>query len=212
MQVTQKKSKSGGNQTGTWSAFSAAGISTARKNITMVNCLFLAAFVLQMQHSGAETKQPILIDTAFTQPDKLQLRFRPMGRYAASTFTSHIRIPFNYSSLINLESKMDQRLDQFLIDLDKYHFNVEDSTLRTIHSTFQIYRQNTKEIFKLFNDLLASLPHVHARQRRQWDVASFVAATAALSLATYNTIQISKLETAIEVQQDGPPYGHYQTS
>jgi len=167
----------------------------------MVNCLFLAAFVLQMQHSGAETKQPILIDTAFTQPDKLQLHFCPMGRYAASTFTSHIRIPFNYSSLINLESKMDQRLDQFLIDLDKYHFNVEDSTLRTIHSTFQIYRQNTKEIFKLFNDLLASLPHVHARQRRQWDVASFVAATAALSLATYNTIQISKLETAIEVQQ-----------
>jgi hypothetical protein len=167
----------------------------------MVNCLFLAAFVLQMQHSGAETKQPILIDTAFTQPDKLQLRFRPMGRYAASTFTSHIRIPFNYSSLINLESKMDQRLDQFLIDLDKYHFNIEDSTLRTIQSTFQIYRQNTKEIFKLFNDLLASLPHVHARQRRQWDVASFVAATAALSLATYNTIQISKLETAIEVQQ-----------
>ena len=212
MQVTQKKSKSGGNQTGTWSAFSAAGISTARKNVTMVNCLFLAAFALQMQHSGAETKQPILIDTAFTQPDKLQLRFRPMGRYAASTFTSHIRIPFNYSSLINLESKMDQRLDQFLIDLDKYHFNIEDSTLRTIHSTFQIYRQNTKEIFKLFNDLLASLPHVHARQRRQWDVASFVAATAALSLATYNTIQISKLETAIEVQQDGPPYGHYQTS
>jgi len=201
MQVTQKKSKSGGNQTGTWSAFSAAGISTARKNVTMVNCLFLAAFVLQMQHSGAETKQPILIDTAFTQPDKLQLRFRPMGWYAASTFTSHIRIPFNYSSLINLESKMDQRLDQFLIDLDKYHFNVKDSTLRTIHSTFQIYRQNTKEIFKLFNDLLASLPHIHARQCRQWDVASFVAATAALSLATYNTIQISKLETAIEVQQ-----------
>ncbi len=53
----------------------------------------------------------------------------------------------------------------------------------------------------MFNDLLASLPHVHVRQRRQWDVASFVAATAALSLATYNTVQISKLETAIEVQQ-----------
>jgi len=154
-----------------------------------------------MQHSGAETKQPILIDTAFTQPEKLQLRFRPMGRYAASTFTSHIRIPFNYSSLVHLQSKMDRRLDKFLEDLDTFHFKIEDDTLRTIHSTFQIYRQNTKEIFKLFNDLLASLPHVHVRQRRQWDVASFVAATAALSLATYNTIQISKLETAIEAQQ-----------
>jgi hypothetical protein len=96
---------------------------------------------------------------------------------------------------------MDQRLDQFVMDIDKYHFKIDDADLRTIHSTFQIYRQNTKEIFKLFDDLLASLPHVHARQRRQWDIASFVAATAALSLATYNTIQISKLETAIEVQQ-----------
>jgi len=167
----------------------------------MVNCLFLAAFVLQMQHSGAETKQPILIDSEFTQPEKLQLHFRPLGKYATSTFTSHIRVPFNYSSLINLESKMDQRLNKFLIDIDEYLFKMDDADLRTIHSTFQIYRQITKEIFKLFNDLLASLPHVHARQRQQWDVASFVAATAALSLATYNTIQISKLETAIEVQQ-----------
>jgi hypothetical protein len=89
---------------------------------------------------------------------------------------------------------MDQCLDQFVMDIDKYHFKVDDADLRTIHSTFQIYRQNTKEIFKLFNDLLASIPHVHARQRRQWDIASFVAATAALLLATYNTIQISKLE------------------
>jgi hypothetical protein len=166
-----------------------------------VNLLFLAAFAIQMQHSGAETKQPILIDTAFSQPQKLQLRFRPMGRYAASTFTSHIRIPFNYSSLINLQSKMEKRLDKFLEDIDVYHFKMDDNDLRTIHSTFQIYRQSTNEIFKLFNDLLASLPHVHVRQRRQWDVASFVAATAALSLATYNTVQISKLETAIEAQQ-----------
>jgi len=201
MQVTPTKSKSGGNQTGTWSILSAADLSTARKNVTMVNFLFLTAFVLQMQYSGAETKQPILIDSEFTQLEKLQLCFRPLGKYAATTFTSHIRVPFNYSNLLHLESKMDQRLDQFITDLDKYHFKVEDADLRTIHSTFQIYRQNTKDIFKLFNDLLASLPHVHSRQRRQWDIASFMAATAALSLSTYNTIQISKLETAIETQQ-----------
>jgi hypothetical protein len=57
------------------------------------------------------------------------------------------------------------------------------------------------EIFKHFHDLLMSLPHVHERQRRQWDVVSFVAATAALTLATYNTVQILKLEMAIEAQQ-----------
>jgi hypothetical protein len=46
-----------------------------------------------------------------------------------------------------------------------------------------------------------SLPHVHERQRRQWDIAAFATATAALTLATYNTVQISKLETAIEAHQ-----------
>ena len=198
MQITQTKSKSGGNQTGTWSAFSAAGLSTARKNVTMVNCLFLAAFVLQMQHSGAETKQPILIDTEFTQPDKLQLRFRPLGKYAATTFTSHIRVPFSYSGLMNLESKMTQRLDQFITDIDRYKFTSTDADRRTIESTFDIYKQNTKGIFNLFNDLLASLPHVHARQRRQWDVASFVAATTALSLATYNTCLLYTSDAADE--------------
>ena len=44
-----------------------------------------------MQYSGADTKKPILIDSTFSQPQRLQLRFRPMGKYAASTFTSHIR-------------------------------------------------------------------------------------------------------------------------
>jgi hypothetical protein len=70
-----------------------------------------------------------------------------------------------------------------------------------LKSNFKIYKQSTSKIFKLFHDLLASLPHVHERHRQQWDVASFVAATAALSLATYNTVQILKLETAFEAQE-----------
>jgi hypothetical protein len=48
---------------------------------------------------------------------------------------------------------------------------------------------------------LASLPHVPERQQRQWDVASFVTATVSLGLSTYNTVQISKLESAIETQK-----------
>jgi hypothetical protein len=43
--------------------------------IVAVNLLFLPAFFIQMQFSDAETKQPILIDSEFTQPEKLQLRF-----------------------------------------------------------------------------------------------------------------------------------------
>jgi hypothetical protein len=123
-----------------------------------------------------------------------------MGKYAASTYTSHICIPFNYSSLMDLQKKMNTRLDNFFPDLLNWNFHISNETEATYKIIFQLYKQNTNEIFKFFTDLLASLPHVHERQRRQWDIAAFATATAALMLATYNTVHISKLETAIEAQ------------
>jgi hypothetical protein len=97
---------------------------------------------------------------------------------------------------------MNSWLDDFFGVLQKWNFTpLLELNTEMLKSTFQLYKGNTNEIFKLFQDLLTSLPHVHKCQRRQWDVASFVAATAALSLATYNTVQISKLETAIQAQQ-----------
>ncbi len=169
-------------------------------SITAVNTLFVLAFFIQMHYSGADTKQPKLIDSTFSQPSCLQLHFQPMGKYAASTYTSHICIPFNYSSLMDLQKKMNTRLDNFFPDLLNWNFHISNETEATYKIIFQLYKQNTNEIFKFFTDLLASLPHVHERQRRQWDIAAFATATAALMLATYNTVHISKLETAIEAQ------------
>jgi hypothetical protein len=82
--------------------------------------------------------------------------------------------------------------------LYNFKFHVSEFDKNTLNSTFQLYKGNTAEIFKLFDNLLVSLPHVLAQQQRQWDIAWFVAATSALTLATYNTIQISKLESTIE--------------
>jgi len=151
-----------------------------------------------MQFSKAENKQPILIDSKFTQPDRLQLQFWPMGKYAESAFMSHIRIPFNYSGLLNLQHKLNDRLDGFFDTISKWNFKLSQYEWSTLNSTFQLCKGNTEEIFKLFNDLLVSLPHVLAQQQRQWGVVSFLEATAALTLATYNTVQISKLEATIE--------------
>jgi hypothetical protein len=75
MLIIKKKSESGGHKTGAWSSISTAGTSTANKEVIMVNLLFLAAFFTQMQYSDAEMKQRILIDSEFTQPEKLQLHF-----------------------------------------------------------------------------------------------------------------------------------------
>jgi hypothetical protein len=85
--------------------------------------------------------------------------------------------------------------------LDRFNFNLDQYNRATLNSTFELYKSDIRQVFKLFKDLLASLPHIPEHQRCQWDIASFVAATATLMLSTYNTVQISKLETAIETQK-----------
>jgi hypothetical protein len=102
---------------------------------------------------------------------------------------------------LHQSQKLNDRLDDFFDVLHHWNFSVEDFDAATMKSTFKLYKANTNDIFKLFHDLLASLPHVHECHRRQWDVTSFVAAIATLSLTTYNTVQILKLETAIEAHQ-----------
>jgi hypothetical protein len=126
-----------------------------------------------------------------------------MGHYAASTFTSHVQIPFDYSALLQLQDKMIEHMNCCIPDLDRFNFNHDQYNWATLNSTFKLYKLHIRQVFKLFKDLLASLPHVPERQRRQWDIASFVAATSALTLSTYNTVQISKLETTIEAQNNG---------
>jgi hypothetical protein len=115
-----------------------------------------------MQYSVADTKPPILMDLEFTHPEKLQLCFWPTGKYTASTFNSHIRIPFNYSGLLNLQSKLKEHLDNFFSRLYHWNFCIAEFDKATFNSTFQLYKGNTDEIFKLFNDLLISLPHIPA--------------------------------------------------
>jgi hypothetical protein len=96
---------------------------------------------------------------------------------------------------------MIERMDRCIPDLDRFHFNLDEYNRATLNSTFEFYKSDLKQIFKLFKDLLASLPHVPERHRCQWDIASFVTAMASLALSTYNTIQILKLESAIKMQK-----------
>jgi hypothetical protein len=124
-----------------------------------------------------------------------------MGNYVASNFTSHVRIPFAYSALLHLQDKMIERMDRSIPDLDHFKFNLVQYNQAKLSSMFELYKSDIKQVFKLFHDVLASLPHIPECQQCQWDITSFVAATSALTLSTYNTVQISKLETAIEAQK-----------
>ena len=99
MQKTLTPSQSRGDKTGArfvltktashGSSFSKHG----QPRAIVLTCAILWSCFHQL--SSSQTKKPILIDSIFSQPDKLQLRFRPMGNYEASTFISHVRIPFD---------------------------------------------------------------------------------------------------------------------
>ena len=111
------------------------------RNVILTIAIIWSSF-LQLSISNLQPKKPILIDSTFSQPDKLQLRFRPMGHYAASTFTSHVRIPFDYSALLHLEHKMFERMDNVLPELDRFKFNPSEHNRAMLNSTFKLYKSD----------------------------------------------------------------------
>ncbi len=103
--------------------------------------------LLHFSMSNSQAKQPILINSIFSQPTKLQLRFRPMGHYAASTFTSHVRIPFDYSALLKLQDQMIECMDRCIPDLEKFNFKLSEYNRNTLNSTFELYKSDLKQVF-----------------------------------------------------------------
>jgi hypothetical protein len=110
-------------------------------------CAILWSCFLQLSSSSSQTKKPILVDSIFSQPDKLQLRFRPMGNYAASAFISHVRIPFDYSTLLQLQTKMIKHMDRCIPELDRFGFNLDQYNRATLNSTFELYKSDINQVF-----------------------------------------------------------------
>jgi hypothetical protein len=83
-----------------------------------------------------------------------------MGNYAASTFTSHVRIPFDCSALLHLQDKMIKCMERCIPDLNRFNFKLDQYNWATLNSMFELYKSDIRQVFKLFHDLLASVPHV----------------------------------------------------
>jgi len=71
---------------------------------TCLSAAFIFFFldILALKIDGAQAvpdPEPKLLDSNFVEPSKLQLLFRPSGKYAASTHYIHIRVPFNFTKL-----------------------------------------------------------------------------------------------------------------
>jgi hypothetical protein len=109
----------------------------------ILTCAILWSCFLQLSTSSySQTKKLILIDSIFSQPDKLQLCFHPMGNYAASTFTSHVRILFDYSALLQLQDRMIKLVDCCIPDLDRFNFHLDQYNWLTLNNTFELYKSN----------------------------------------------------------------------
>jgi hypothetical protein len=56
-------------------------------------------------------------------------------------------------------------MDHCIPDLDRFDFKLDQYNRAMLNSTFELYKSDIKQIFKLFNNLLACLPQVPEHQR-----------------------------------------------
>jgi hypothetical protein len=70
-------------------------------------CFILEILALKMNGALAiPDPEPRLLDAKTAEPAKLQLLFCSSGKYTTSTHFIHIRVPFNFSKLLETPSKI----------------------------------------------------------------------------------------------------------
>jgi hypothetical protein len=101
-EIHEKIRKSNRDKTCSRSFFTQAATPCFR---TCLSAAFIFFFmdILALKIDGAQAvpdSEPKLLDSNIIEPSKLQLLFRPSGKYVASTHYIHIRVPFNFSKLM----------------------------------------------------------------------------------------------------------------
>jgi hypothetical protein len=164
---------------------------------TCLSAAFIFFFldILALKIDGAQAvpdPEPKLLDSNFVEPSKLQLLFRPSGKYAASTHYIHIRVPFNFTKLTLTPAKI----------FDKYHRYIEmwpEPFRMQVEEVAEISHSCLADKLTDFNNMLDALPQyeVVTRDKRFLDLVALGMSAAALTLSTFNSAKISHLETQI---------------
>ncbi len=116
--------------------------------------VFFFLDILALKIDGAQAvpdPEPKLLDSNFVEPGKLQLLFRPSGKYAASTPYIHIRVPFNFTKLTLTPADI----------FDKYHRYIKmwPEPFRTqVEEVAEISRSCLADKLTDFNNMLDALP------------------------------------------------------
>jgi hypothetical protein len=157
--------------------------------------VFFILELLALKMNGAMAvpdPEPRLIDANAAEPAKLQLLFRPSEKYAASTHFIHVRVPFNFSKLLETPAQI---LNHYQSYIDKW-----PEPFRTqVDEVADISKSCLADKLNDFTNILVALLEyeVITRDKRFLDLVSFGMSAAVLTLATFNTAKISHLETQI---------------
>ena len=138
---------------------SSRGFFTKTANPCFRTCLstaffffFLDILALKIDKAGAvPDPEPKLLDSNFVEPSKLQLLFRPSGKYAASTHYIHIRVPFNFSRLTLMPE----------IIFDRYHRYIEvwpEPSRTQVEEVAELSRSCLADKYNDFKNMLDALP------------------------------------------------------
>ena len=102
--------------------------------------------------------EPRLLDANAATPQKLQLLFRPSGKYVATTHFIHVRVPFNFSKLLEILAQIFQT----------YHTYTEKwpEPFRTqVDEVADISISCLADKLNDFNNILAALPEYEVGPR-----------------------------------------------
>ncbi len=151
--------------------------------------------ILALKIDGAQAVpdlEPELLDSNFVEPSKLQLLFRPSGKYTASTHYIHIRVPFNFTKLMLTLADIFNKCHRYIeMWLEPFRTQVKEVA--------EISRSCLADKLTDFNNMLDTLPQyeVVTRDKRFLDLVALGMSAAVLTLSTFNSAKISHLEMQI---------------
>ena len=136
--------------------------------------------------------EPELINAKSLDFAKPKLFFKNIGRYAATSTYIHVRIPFNFSKILDTKITIEQ---QYQVLLDKH----EDPFKTIAKTTTDVSLMTISASIEDFQDVIKALPQtteidLPGRPKR------FIAlgiAIAAATLSSYNAYRITELNNEI---------------
>jgi len=154
--------------------------------------LVLIIYGLLKMSQGQQLPDPELINAKSLDFAKPKLFFKNIGRYVATSTYIHVRIPFNFSQILDTKSTIKQHYN---VLLDKH-----EEPFKTIaKTTMDVSLITISASIEDFQDVIKALPqtteiNMPGRPKR---FVGLVIAVAAMALSAFNAFRITELNNEI---------------